>query len=144
MSLSIRNLAGYMTAVFFFGLRGEWRAPRWKLRLMTATSTPTLLVLQPLWRAVVATFSPVSGAAPGDSSRYLGRCSKTGQMRGGLSTGRQCRKLRCCCSLLYLLPLFVGVEMMGWEGRRTYFALSIRKVTVATISVLPRVRISMG
>jgi hypothetical protein len=57
---------------------------------MTVLSVPTLPVLHPhvgpclqaflLWRAAVATFSPVFG----DSSRYLGRSSGTGRVRGSL------------------------------------------------------------
>lgn len=57
---------------------------------MTVLSVAPLPVLHPrvgrysqaflLWRAAVAAFSPVFG----DSSRYLGRSSGTGRLRGDL------------------------------------------------------------
>jgi hypothetical protein len=59
---------------------------------MTVLSAPSVPVLQPRvgchllvsWRSAAATFSPVFGVASGDRSRYLGRSSTTGWMRGGL------------------------------------------------------------
>jgi hypothetical protein len=108
---------------YFLALLGEWRAPRWKLRL---------------WLLFLSLLSLCCSHALGDTYRRsiyggllslpLTPCLEMTLVRAHVTwavlrrqtgwgvafyTGRQCRKLRCWFSWLYFFFLLVGVGGLG-------------------------------